>query len=505
MGLHYDISRRSSPHLYEVNCRVWLRRLKERYESEFSLEDVPIQEWRRLKELGFDYIWLMGVWTPSRRGIDIARSLPTLQVEYSKALPGWTIYDVIGSPYAIISYELNPILGASEDLKTVREVLHKVGLGLVLDFVPNHVAVDHPWVVSHPEYFVQATERDARKKSEVFFEVKSNGNNYFLAHGKDPYFPSWLDTAQLNIFNTNVQKSLIEILMKVAEMCDGLRCDMAMLVLNDIFQSNWGWHVERAGFTRPAVEFWESAIETVKSEYPEFLFIAEVYWGLDRKLMQLGFDYTYDKDLYDLLLQGDVKNIRSKLRIDSNYQKRCARFIENHDEQRAAEAFGRERSKAAAAIISTLMGLRLFHDGQIEGYTIKVPIQLARTQPETVDLVIVEYYERLLHFSNHPVLHEGEWTLLDTRSVSPNDTSYENILAWMWRMGDLAKIIIVNYSSTIAQGSILLSLDLPSYRFVLLDEFTGKNYRIDRDNISNKGLYVKLEPYQTRLYTLTGT
>ncbi|MFH1329008.1 MAG: alpha-amylase family glycosyl hydrolase [Candidatus Bathyarchaeota archaeon] len=492
---------RQNPHLYEINSRFWLRRLREKYGRELTLSSIPEQEWKKLRQLGFDYIWLMGVWTPSGRGIDIAKSLPNLHTEYSKALPNWKISDIIGSPYSILSYTLNPELGKPSELKTLQEILHESDLSLILDFVPNHVAVDHQWTISNPEYFIQATAEEAHENPDLFFKVKNNGGEYLIAHGKDPNFPPWLDTAQLNIFNANTQNALIRVLNTVTEQCDGIRCDMAMLSLNEIFQRTWGWLTKKIGSEISQDEFWRVAIENVKVNHPNFIFIAEVYWGLNLKLLKLGFDYVYDKTLYDHLLDGNVQKIHAYLTTETSYQKRCVRFIENHDEGRAVKTFGREKSKAAAAIIATLPGLRFFHDGQLEGHAIKVPVQLAYVKPETDDSDLIEHYHVLLSLASKQIFHEGEWMLLDVSCVSQEDCSHTNLLAWLWKLEKISKIIVVNYSNFVSQGLISLPADL-LHKKVSLDELVGKNYRQTVKVTLKEGLNIKLESYRVIILTL---
>src|SRR4051812_17824616 len=113
--------------------------------------------------------------------------------------------------------------------------------------------------------------------------------------------------------------------------------------------------------------------------------LAEVYWDLEYKLQQLGFDYTYDKRLYDRLVKNDANLLRLHLRATVDYQQRLARFIENHDEERAVTVFGRPRSCAAAVLALTLPGMRLLHEGQLAGRARRVPVQLGRRLDEVAD------------------------------------------------------------------------------------------------------------------------
>ncbi|MBI4775896.1 MAG: hypothetical protein HY788_17270 [Deltaproteobacteria bacterium] len=142
------------PKIYEINTRSWINALSNSLGGRTTLSSVPQEYWKNLKALGMDLVWLMGVWLPSPGSVAIARALPELKLSYSEALPDWTPDDVVGSPYAVAGYSLNPLLGTDEDLIRLRKKLEREGLGLILDFVPNHTALDHPWVAGHPERYV---------------------------------------------------------------------------------------------------------------------------------------------------------------------------------------------------------------------------------------------------------------------------------------------------------------------------------------------------------------
>src|SRR4030065_67366 len=107
---------------------------------------------------------------------------------------------------------------------------------------------------------------------------------------------------------------------------------MAMLLITRIFRQTWG---ERAG-ALPAREFWEEVIPAVKAPYPQFLMIAEAYWDLEWELLQQGFDYCYDKRLYDRLRHAGAEAVRQHLEADLSYQERLGRFIGNNDDTPAA-------------------------------------------------------------------------------------------------------------------------------------------------------------------------
>ena len=437
-----------NPILFEINTILWFNQLREVYGADLTLSNVPYEEWLRLKKLGFDFVWLMGVWKRSRRSAEIASGIDALKAQYRFALPDWQQEDVVGSPYAVQSYEVDPLLGNMDDLRLVKKILNELEMGLILDYVPNHLALDHPWVFEHPEYFVQADTEEFSKEPSKYLEVDLESGTVYIAHGRDPYFPPWTDTVQLNIYNEEAKDALIKTLRSISDYCDGVRCDVAMLLLNDVFQRTWG-HLLKKGGWEAKEEFWSEAISEIKKAKPEFITIAEVYWGLEDRMLKLGFDYAYDKNLYDSLLNEQIESVKRILSIDQATQSRYVRFTENHDELRAVNAFGRERSMAASLIAYALPSMRLLHQGQIEGRKIRAPLQLKRIADEPVDSEIQKFYTTLLTALSSDALHYGKWALLGVEGA-------QTVFSWLWELGMNRAFICVNYASREAVCSIKL-------------------------------------------------
>lgn len=489
---------RRYPHLYEINTCLFIKRMSRKYGRALSLTTVPEEEWQIIARRGFDLVWLMGVWQRSPGARQEALHHVALRREYDRVLPGWTNEDVEGSPYAIYSYELNSLLGKTEELAELRLKLNRLGLGLILDFIPNHLALDHPWVYSHPQRFIQGSAADSRTHPDEFFLSETGA---YLAHGRDPNFPPWTDTVQVNFYSADLRQALIGELTRIAEFADGVRCDMAMLALNDVFQRVWGKHT---GYPRPDKEFWSEAITTVKERQPDFLFIAEVYWEMERQLQQLGFDFFYDKKFYDSLRYSNASVIQNYLNKKIAFQQCCVRFIENHDEERAITAFGRERSLAAAVVLSTVPGLRFFHDGQLEGHRLRLPVQLVREPEESTDYDITRFYERLLEVCNSPLFHDGEWGLLQASQVREFDITYHHLLTWYWRYEEQLKIVAVNYSSEHARGYLKLPLPIDSQKRVILhDEMSGETFIPDVGHPEHPGLHLDMKPWNTLILNVT--
>jgi glycosidase len=367
-------------------------------------------------------------------------------------------------------------------------------MGLVLDFVPNHTGFDHPWISSHPERYVGGSLERFRAAPYDFRLVEpAHGGARFIACGRDPYFPAWTDVAQLNYFEPDTRAAMVGQLSAIAQHCDGVRCDMAMLVLNDVFARTWG---ALTGTEVPGTEFWTG----VREALPDFLLIAEAYWDLEWRLQELGFSYTYDKRLYDRLAHESSAAVRDHLRAVHEYQNRSARFLENHDEPRSFATFGPGRIEAAAAICATCPGLRFYYDGQFEGRTRFAPVQLGRWAEEPEEPGLREFYERLLKAADDRVLHDGDWALLDVAEAG--DATHAQLVAFRWRLGDDLRVIISNPGDQPAQGHVLLGGDLPGAapKLVFEDQIADGRYEWDRAALIERGLYVRLAPGRAHLF-----
>jgi hypothetical protein len=478
--------------VYEVNSWVWLSELSAKYGKAITLSSVPEAEWDAIAAYGFDTVWFMGVWERSPRGIGVANGNESLLGDFRRALPDFRPVDNVGSPYCVRDYVVDQHLGGPEGLAAARRELARRGTKLMLDFVPNHVAPDHPWVAQHPEFFICGDAECLRKDSSSYVTVGTTA----FACGRDPYFPAWPDVLQLNAFASGLRQAVIGTVSGIAEQCDGIRCDMAMLLLNAVFERTWG---ARAG-PRPPNEYWAEVISTVKKEHPAFLFVAEAYWDLEWELQQHGFDFCYDKKLYDRLEHGDAESTRLHLCADLSYQGKLLRFIENHDEPRAAAAFPAEKQRAVAVAAATLPGARLFHEGQLEGRKVRLPVFLGRRPAETADLELQRFYTRLLQAVSRPAFHEGRWSLCD-RTGWPDNPSFQNLVAWSWLGTEERYLVVVNLSAQPAQARVQVHwADIGGATWQLLDELSGASYERDGDEMVSPGLYVELGPWKCHLF-----
>ncbi|MBW3566036.1 MAG: alpha-amylase [Acidobacteria bacterium] len=485
---------RLHPHLYQINTWAWLEELGAAAGRPFTLADVPDAEWDHLAGLGFDFVYLLGVWKRSIAGRRHFRTDAANFRHFDRAFPGWTLEAVVGSPFSITEYAPDPRIGDWAALDAVRAKLNARGMRLILDFVPNHLGPDHPWIDSHPEYFVGGSQADYQRNPASFILVEPAGRSpYFVARGRDPYFAPWTDTAQVNYFEPAARAAMLEVLRSVARHCDGVRCDMAMLVLNDVFARTWG---RLLSGPPPADEFWPAAIAALPQD---FLWMAEVYWDMEGTLQDLGFDFTYDKRLYDRLRAGNAHELRAHLSADIAYQSKLARFLENHDEHRAAEAYGRARLPGLAALIATLPGLRFFHQGQFEGRSVHLPMPLNAARAESADLALRAVYERVLHATDDALFHAGTWSLV--HAAPDSDRSHEQLLAWSWRLDDGYALVVVNMSAAAAQGRLPVGAQLPAgARFHFVDALDDRYYERERGDLEANGLFVRLDGHAAHLF-----
>jgi hypothetical protein len=490
---------RNKPFIYQINTCVWLTALSQRYQRAITLDNVPDEVIDKIAIPGIDMVWLMGVW---QRGVVARANALKYKHEYKEALPDIVDDDIIGSAYAIADYRVDDRLGGRSALAQLRERFRQRGLRLMLDYVPNHVGLDHEWA-QHPEFVITGTLEQKRARPDVFFKAKRyDGAEWVIAHGRDPYYAGWSDTVQLNVFHPTVRQTAIQTLRDIADQCDGVRCDMAMLVMKDIFAGTWG---DCNIGSPPGLDYWEEIIPQIRAKYPNFMFVGEVYWNKEYDILQQGFDYAYDKTLYDRIVTGDIGLIRSHLLADIGYQNRLLRFIENHDEPRAYARLGKHRSIPAATLICTLPGAVLLHDGQFSGRRVKLPVQIKRQPDEPVIPELEQFYERLLWETLDPIYEDGQFYLFQVNPTGPEDSSNRNLVAYGWR--DLThkryRLIVVNLTDRHSFGRVNLGfwheLSRQS-RWRLYDVTDSEEYVRHGGDLTSEGIFIYLEPYESHIF-----
>jgi glycosidase len=497
------------PSLYQVNTRVLLQERGAELGRAATLDDFTDAFLDDIAEKGFQWVWPLGVWQTGQAARQISRSNPNLREEYKQSLPDLREEDICGSPFAIVAYQTNKDFGGDPALKRFRERLAKRKLKLLLDFVPNHTAPDHPWVNEHPEYYVHGTDEDLARQPQNYLRLKTGKTSAIIAHGRDPYFDGWPDTLQLNYRHGGFREAQVSQLGAVADRCDGVRCDMAMLVQPEIFQRTWGDRaLPKDGSPPKDNPFWIEAIAAIRRRHPNFLFVAEVYWDMEWELQQAGFDYTYDKRLYDRLRERQAVPVRQHLQAAQSFQDHSLRFLENHDEPRAAATFPPPEHKAAAVITLLARGLRFFYEGQLQGRKVHVSMHLGRRPAEVPDQDLEKFYGRLLQVLKRAAVHDGHWHLWDTHPAWPGNGSNQQIIAASWQSenknaNDRSLLTVVNYGPT--QAQCYLPLDVPGLRgrnINLVDQLSDVRYERQGDTLADQGLYLDLPAWGHHVFEL---
>jgi hypothetical protein len=483
------------PLLHQLNTRIYLPERSDVLGRRASFEDIPDAWLDELKALGFEWLYLLGIWQTGPAAREISRANSSLRAGCHISLPDVKDEDIIGSPFAVQDYSPNREFGGDAALARLRERLHRRGLKLMLDFVPNHIAPDHQWISTHPEYLIKGTEEDRSREPQNWGRFETPAGPRIFAYGRDPYFAGWPDTVQLNYRHTDCRQAMLAQLQHVAERCDGVRCDMAMLIEPDIFSRTWGERsVPTDGSSAVDRPFWPDAIKSTRHRFPGFTFMAEVYWDMEWRLQQHGFDFTYDKRLYDRLHAGGAREVREHLMADPAFQDRSARFLENHDEPRAAATFPLEMHRPAALLTFFVPGLRFFHEGQVEGWKTHISMHLGRRPHEPVNPVIRSFYESILKYLRRPEVHDGVFHLWQPRPAWEGNPTWNNFICFSWHDdAERCSLIVVNYAASQGQCHIPIELDLLSGQEMRLSDLLGPaHYERSGDELKTRGLYLDL-------------
>jgi len=476
----------SHPAIYEISTRPWLYELSKKYSKSITkLRDIPLQEFDTLKSSGIDYVWMMGVWQLGPYGLSLDK-----QNDYSSVLPGYTEDDIIGSPYAITEYKCNSEIGSDDDLKWLKQQLNSKGLKLLLDFVPNHSACDAPTATSHPEYYVRAPKGTSSYDPKYY---TSEG----LAHGKDPYFDPWPDVIQWNYFEPKTRDFMKSNLLKTLSLSDGVRCDMAHLELNDVFANTWNKELSSWGYSKPSTEFWKEALSEAKQQYPNAIFLAEVYedWEI-QKLYELGFTYCYDKALLDKC-EGSASDINDYIHYkNEDFFGHAAHFVENHDENRAVYNMGSvSKADAAGTIAATVGGMIFMNHGQWSGLRNKLDVHLRRSADEPESSTAKNHYSKLMQIVKNDAFRSANYYFV----YNVNGENAKNFVAYI-RKGSNPYLVVVNYSNGYGCANVPIHDINGNGDVNIYEMFSDTQYVRDADTCRSTGLTVCLDAYQSQIF-----
>jgi hypothetical protein len=495
MQIKYSLMTPNYPSLYQVNTRVLLTDLSTMLSRRATLDDIPDEFLDQIAGKGFHWIWFLSVWKTGALAREVSLENEDFRRDFEATLPDLKEEDIGGSGFAIAEYAVHPDLGGPEALQRLRTRMKKRKLRLMLDFVPNHLGPDHSWVQQHPEFLIAGTESDFEKHPQNYMRLKVRKRERIFAHGRDPFFPGWPDTVQVDFSNGDAVEAMTAELLRICGQCDGLRCDMAMLVLPDVFERTWG---------RRAYPFWSKAIKKVRAKAPGFVFMAEVYWDMEWTLQQEGFDYAYDKRLYDRLHEGNARPVREHFYAGLDYQNKLARFLENHDEPRVAEAFDREIHMAAAVITFFSPGLRFFHQGQLEGRRKRISPHLIRGPHEVTDKAIEDFYERLLSVLKKPTFRSGQWQLRTCVPAWEGNGSWDAFIAFSWEEpAGTRALVVVNYAPHASQCFVQLPFaEMVSRNICFRDMMSEVSYEREGNDLLTRGLYLDIPAWAYHIFEL---
>jgi hypothetical protein len=269
-----------------------------------------------------------------------------------------------------------------------------------------------------------------------------------------------------------------------------------MLVLPEVFERTWG---------RRAEPFWQKATEQVRQAHPGFVFMAEVYWDLEWALQQQGFDFTYDKRLYDRLREQQAGPVRGHLQAGPTYLRHMAHFLENHDEPRAAATFPPEIHRAAAVVTFFGPGMRFFHQGQFEGRKVHLSVHLNRGPQEPENLDLNGFYTNLLNCLRTPIFQRGTWQILDGSPAWEGNWTHDCFIAYLWQ-GPRSQewLVVVNYAPN--QSQCYLHLPLENSRkntLTFQDRMSPARYQREKADLDARGLYLDLPPWGYHVFKIS--
>ena len=471
---------------------VWLAQLSKQYSRHIGrLDEIPDEALATLAQRGLNSLWLIGVWERSRASRTI------------KLLCGNR--DAVASAYSLFDYTIADDLGGEPAYINLRDRAYRHGVRLASDMVPNHMGIDSPWVIEHPEWFISRPDppypaysfngpdlsHDGRVEikiedhyysqsdAAVVFRRRdrSSGETRYIYHGNDGTSFPWNDTAQLDYLNPAVREQVIQTIIHVARLFPVIRFDAAMTLAKRHFHRLWfpgpgtsgaipsraEYGMNQAEFDRCMPhEFWREVVDRVAAEVPGTLLLAEAFWLMEGYFVRtLGMHRVYNSAFMNMMRDEDNAKYRSviknTLEFDPDIMKRYVNFMSNPDERTAVDQFGTgDKYFGVAVMMSTLPGLPMFGHGQIEGFTEKYGMEYRWPRyDESPDLWLVERHEREIA----PLL-KRRWLFAESSNFllydffQANGAVDENVFAYSNRNGSERALVVYNNRYGSAHGAI---------------------------------------------------
>lgn len=546
--------------LIAKNTYVWLAQLSESYEREIRrLDDIPEEEFQRLRGLGINGLWLIGVWERSSASQKI------------KQLMG--AEDAAASAYSLNDYVVAQEFGGQPALEGLRARAWKYGVRLASDMVPNHMGIDSKWVLEHPEWFLQIEHppfpsysysgpnlsKDGRAEIQIedHYYDKSDaavvfrrrdtdsGSVAYLYHGNDGTSMPWNDTAQLNYASEAVREQIVQTVLSVARQFPIIRFDAAMTLAKRHIQRLWfpipgsggaiptrsSYGLSQEEFDRLIpIEFWRQVVDRVAAEVPDTLLLAEAFWMMEGYFVRtLGMHRVYNSAFMHML--RDERNaeyrdaLATTLATNPQILKRYVNFMNNPDEESAASQFGKgDKYFGICVLMATLPGLPMVGHGQFEGLSEKYGMEFLRPRtPEQVDWSVERrHWEIIAPLLHRRRLFAGVTNFRLYNCVDEYGALVQDVFAYSNRSGSQSALVV--YHNRFAETDIWVRESTPYLaedggirnqtladalglvneidKFaVFKDTVSSKEYIYDCRQVYKEGLPLHLNAYDHRVLT----
>ncbi|WP_420239999.1 alpha-amylase family glycosyl hydrolase [Telmatobacter bradus] len=471
---------------------VWLAQLSRQHGRHIGrLDEIPDEALAELAGRGMNSLWLIGIWERSRASKTI------------KQLCG--NHDAVASAYSLFDYRIADDLGGEAAYINLRDRAFRHGLRLASDMVPNHMGIDSPWVVEHPDWFISRWESpyptysfngpdlssDPRVEIKIddhYYEQsdaavvfrrvdRSSGETRYIYHGNDGTSFPWNDTAQLDYLNPAVREQVIQAILHVARLFPVIRFDAAMTLAKRHFHRLWfpgpgtsgaipsraesGMSDQQFDQAMP-LEFWREVVDRVATEVPGTLLLAEAFWLMEGYFVRtLGMHRVYNSAFMVMLRDEDNAKyrqvIKNTIEFDPDILKRYVNFMSNPDERTAIDQFGKgDKCFGVAIMMSTLPGLPMFGHGQVEGFTEKYGMEYRWPRyQEDPDHWLVERHQRQIA----PLL-ERRWLFAESANFLLYDFYQgdghvnEDVFAYSNRSGSERALVVFHNRYATASGTI---------------------------------------------------
>ncbi|HTY07935.1 MAG TPA: alpha-amylase family glycosyl hydrolase, partial [Candidatus Edwardsbacteria bacterium] len=544
--------------LLAKNTHVWLSQLSKKYGRELRrLDQIPDEELDLLRSWGVNGLWLIGVWERSSASAKIKRICGNPEA--------------LSSAYSLYDYRVAHDLGGDDGYWNLKHRAALRGLRIAVDMVPNHTGVFSRWVIEHPDWFVQLDHPpfpsysfngpDLSDDPSVVLQIedgywsksdaavvfkrydRNSGRTRYLYHGNDGTHMPWNDTAQLNFLLPQVRQAVIGQILNVARYSSIIRFDAAMTLAKKHYQRLWfpepgsgGDIPSRAGHGMTwqefdAVfpqEFWREVVDRIAAEAPQTLLLAEAFWLMEGYFVRtLGMHRVYNSAFMNMLKREENANYRQSLRnvleFNPGILQRFVNFMNNPDEEPAAQQFGKgDKYFGVCLMMATMPGLPMFGHGQVEGFYEKYGMEYARSYwDEHVDVGFVERHQREIFplLKRRSLFSEVENFLF--YDVTDGDGNVQHdIFAYSNRKGGDAALVVYNNSYYPHAGWIRRSVPFKPLGTGLMtrslaeglglaadgwyafrDAIAGLEYLRTAEELRERGLFVELEGYRANVFT----